>query len=70
MKKFIVRTWHGVVDFFWFYVFLIEESRMQNLDGEWDSYWAKKSRKAELRELKAEYRRNKAEIRNKWAMHE
>jgi hypothetical protein len=45
---------------------LIDESRRQNLDGEWDSYWAKKNRKAELREHKAEYRRNKTAIRNKW----
>lgn len=45
---------------------LLDESRRQNLDGEWDAYHAKKNCKAELRELKAEYRKNKAEIKNKW----
>lgn len=45
---------------------LLDESRNQNLDGEWDSYHARQNCKAELRELKAEYRKNKAEIKNKW----
>lgn len=45
---------------------LLDESRRQNLDGEWDSYHARQNCKAELRELKAEYRKNKAEIKNKW----
>lgn len=45
---------------------LLDESRRQNLDGEWDSYHARQNCKTELRELKAEYRKNKAEIKNKW----
>ena len=45
---------------------LLDESRRTNEDGSWNSYWAKKNCRAELRELKAEYKRNKTEIRNKW----
>lgn len=66
MKHRITRIWDAISYPFMSIAIIIDESRRQNLDGEWDSYWAKKNRKAELRELKAEYRRNKTAIRNKW----
>ena len=45
---------------------LLDESRRTNEDGSWDTYWAKKNCKAELRKLKTEYKHNKTEIKNKW----
>lgn len=45
---------------------LLDESRRTNEDGSWDTYWAKKNCRAELRELKAEYRKSKTEIKAKW----
>ena len=47
---------------------LLDESRRANEDGLWDTYWAKKNCKAELRELRDTYRKNKTEIKNKWRM--
>lgn len=45
---------------------LLDETRRENLDGSYDSYWARKNCREELRELKAEYRKSKAEIKAKW----
>ena len=45
---------------------LVDESRNLNEDGSWDTYGAKKNCKAELRELRDTYRKNKTEIKNKW----
>lgn len=45
---------------------ILDESRRQNIDGEWDDYWARKNKKAELRELKREYRAKKKAIKEKW----
>jgi hypothetical protein len=45
---------------------LLDESRRTNEDGSWDTYWAKKNCRAELRELKTQYKTNKAEIKAKW----
>lgn len=66
MKKFVSKIWDAITMPFVSLAVLLDESRRQNLDGEWDSYHARQNCKAELRELKAEYRKNKAEIKNKW----
>jgi hypothetical protein len=55
---------------FIYFAVLLDESRRTNEDGSWDKYHAKKNCKAELRELKANYKRNKAEIRSKWRIEE
>lgn len=62
MKKFISMLWDAIIAPF----VLLDETRRENLDGSWDSYWAKKNCKAELRELKANYKRQRAEIKEKW----
>ena len=51
---------------FIFLAVLLDESRRINEGGSWDKYWAKKNCKAELRELRANYRKSKTETRNKW----
>lgn len=45
---------------------ILDENRRQNLDGEYDGYWARKNKKAELRELKRKYRADKKAIKEKW----
>jgi hypothetical protein len=45
---------------------ILDESRRQNLDGEYDGYWARQNKKAELRELKRKYRAKKKAIKEKW----
>ena len=45
---------------------LLDESRRTNEDGSWDKYWARKNCKAELRELKAEYKKNRKNIKTWW----
>lgn len=45
---------------------ILDETRRQNLDGEYDGYWARKNKKAELRELKRKYRADKKAIKEKW----
>lgn len=52
--------------FFKGWVIILDESRRQNLDGEYDGYWARKNKKAELRELKRKYRADKKAIKEKW----
>ena len=49
---------------------LLDESRRQNLDGSWNKYWVRKNRKAELRELKREYRRQKKSVKARWKYYE
>lgn len=49
---------------------IIDESRRQNLDGEWDGYWARKNKKADLRELKRKYRAERKMIKEKWRLHD
>ena len=48
------------------FLVLLDESRRINEDGSWNKYWAKKNCRAELKELKAQYKANKTAIRNKW----
>jgi hypothetical protein len=45
---------------------LIDETRRQNLDGEYNEYWARKNEKAELRELRKKYRAEKKAIKAKY----
>ena len=45
---------------------LLDESRRANEDGSWDKYHARKNCKAELRELKAEYKLHKKYIKIRW----
>lgn len=51
--------------FKWFAV-ILDESRRQNLDGEWDVYWARKNMRAELKELKRKYRQERKNIKKRW----
>lgn len=51
--------------FKWFAI-ILDESRIENLEGMWDRYWARKNKKAELRELKRKYRADKKAIKEKW----
>ena len=66
MKNFVSRIWDAISYPFVSIAITLDEDRRQNLDGSWDKYWAKKNRKAELRELRVEYKRNKSAIKNKW----
>lgn len=66
MRKFTSKLWDAITTPLLSLAVGLDESRRDNLDGSWDSYWAKKNCKAELRELKANYKRQKAEIKNKW----
>jgi hypothetical protein len=52
--------------FFKGWAIILDESRRQNLDGAYDGYWARKNKKAELRELKRNYRADKKVIKEKW----
>lgn len=45
---------------------IIDESRRQNIDGEWNDYWARKNCRAELKELKRKYRQERKKIKEKW----
>lgn len=54
------------MNFFTWIAVIIDESRRQNLDGEYDGYWARKNKKAELRELKRKYRADKKAVKEKW----
>lgn len=45
---------------------LIDESRRQNIDGEYNDYWARKNEKAELRELRKNYKADKKAIHDKY----
>jgi hypothetical protein len=49
---------------------LLDESRRQNLDGSWNKYWVRKNRKAELRELKRQYRNERKSIKKRWKYYE
>lgn len=52
------------------FLILLDESRRQNLDGSWSKYWARKNRKAELRELKQQYRNERKSIKKRWKYYE
>lgn len=43
--KILTRIWGAISAPFTSLAVLIDESRRQNLDGSWDSYWAKKNKK-------------------------
>lgn len=60
------KLWNAIASPFIACAVLLDESRRINEDGSWDSYWAKKNCKVELRELKKEYKENKKNIKNKW----
>lgn len=45
---------------------LIDESRRNNEDHSWDTYYTRRRYREDLRAAKAEYKRKKAEITNKW----
>lgn len=62
MKKLI----NAITAPFRFFAALLAESREINEDGSWDTYWAKKHCRAELRELKTQYKANKIKIKAKW----
>jgi hypothetical protein len=54
------------MNFFTWIAIILDESRRQNLDGEYDGYWARQNKKAELRELKRKYRADRKAIKEKW----
>ena len=66
MKNFITRVWDTISYPFIMCEILIDESRTENLDGKWDKYHARKNCRAELRELKAEYKQNRKNIKHRW----
>lgn len=66
MKNFVSRIWDAISYPFVSLAITLDEDRRQNLDGHWDKYWAKKNRKAELRELKAKYKQDRKHINMKW----
>ena len=49
---------------------LLDESRRLNLDGSWNKYWARKNKKAELKELKQQYRSERKNIKKRWRYYE
>ena len=66
MKNFIRNIWDAISFPFVSIAVAIDEDRVQNLDGSWDKYWAKKNHKAELRALKAQYKQDRKNINTKW----
>lgn len=68
MKHYFTRIWDAISYPFLSIAILIDESRNQNLDGEWDGYWARKNEKAELRELRKKYKADKKAIHDKYTV--
>ena len=66
MKNFIARIWDNITAPFVSFAVLIDESRRTNEDGTWDKYNRKQNCRAELRELKAEYKQNRKNIKTWW----
>lgn len=66
MKNFITRIGDAISYPFSFFAALLEESRNLNEDGSWDKYWARKNCRAALRDLKAEYKQNRKNIKAFW----
>lgn len=65
--KFLKKIWSGITTAAWFIAepfisvaVLIDESKRQNLDGSWDSYWAKKNARAMKREARRQRRKGEA----------
>lgn len=52
------------------FLILLDESRRQNLDGSWNKYWAGKNKKAELKQVKREYRNKRKSVRARWKRYE
>ena len=68
MKHCIARIWDAISFPFMSIVIIADESRRQNLDGEWNDYWARKNEKAELRELRKKYKADKKAIHDKYTV--
>lgn len=66
MKHRITRIWDAISYPFLSIAILVDESRRQNLDGEYNDYWARKNEKAELRELRKKYKADKKAIHDKY----
>ena len=47
MKKWFKKIWHTISSPFVAIACVIDESRLANEDGSWDSYWAKKNKREE-----------------------
>ncbi len=54
--KALKKLWEAITYPFVAFAVLLDESRRQNLDGEWDKYWARKNRRAERKASKGEPR--------------
>ena len=52
--KALKKLWEAIISPFVAIEVLLDESRRENLDGEWDGYWARKNRKEERRASKGE----------------
>ena len=50
--KVLKKIWGTITYPFVAAAVLWDESRRQNLDGEWDEYWARKNRRAQKREAR------------------
>jgi hypothetical protein len=64
--KFVARIRDSIVYPFVSFAVMLDESRRNNENGEWNDYWARKNCNAELRELRAEYKAKKSAIKEKW----
>ena len=60
------RIWDAISFPFRSIAIIIDESRRQKLDGEYNYYWARKNEKAELRELRKKYRTDKKAIKDRY----
>lgn len=49
MKKMIKKIWDAICTPFVAIAVLIDECKLANEDGEWDTYWARKNAKKERR---------------------
>lgn len=47
MKKMIKKIWDAICSPFVAVACIVDESRLANEDGEWDTYWARKNAKKE-----------------------
>ena len=66
MKHRITRIWDAISYPFLSIAILVDETRRQNLDGEYNAYWARKNEKAELRALRKKYKADKKAIHDKY----
>ena len=50
MKKMIKKIWNAICTPFVAIAVLIDESKLANEDGSWDTYWLKKNKREEKKQ--------------------